>query len=62
METLQLRSGTVQALHLRSEASNPEDTYEVWLAVAHYHLPFKIKFFAGRFPVELIAASIRTTP
>ncbi len=62
METLQLRSGTVQAMHLRSEASNPEDTYEVWLAVAQYHLPVKIKFFAGRFPVELIAASIRTTP
>ena len=62
METLQTRLGTVQAMHLRSEASNPEDSYEVWLAVGQYHLPVRIKFFAGRFPVELIAASIRTTP
>ena len=62
METLQTRSGTVQAMHLRSEGSNPEDTYEVWLAAGQYHLPVKIKFFAGQFPVELIVTSIRTTP
>jgi hypothetical protein len=62
LETLQTRSGPVQVMHLRSDAIEAEDTYEVWLATDRYHLPVKIKFFAGRFPVELIAASIRTTP
>ena len=61
-EEVQTRSGPVQTIHLRSEASDPEDAYEVWLATENYHLPVKIKFFAGRFPIELIAASIRTTP
>ena len=62
VETLQTRAGPLQTLHLRSDATDPEDTYEVWLATDRYHLPVKIKFFAGRFPVELIAASIRTAP
>ena len=60
--TLRTRAGTVQTVHLRSESADPEDTYEVWLAPGNYHLPVKLKFYAGRFPVELIATSIRTTP
>ena len=59
---IQTRSGPVPTIHLRSDASDPEDAYEVWLATENYHLPVKIRFFAGRFPIELIAASIRTTP
>ncbi|MBL8522658.1 MAG: DUF3108 domain-containing protein [Betaproteobacteria bacterium] len=62
VETVQTRSGPVEALHLLSEAADPEDAYEVWLAPKNYHLPVKIKFFAGRFPIELIATSIRSTP
>ena len=62
IETVQTPSAPVQAVHLRSEANDPEDTYEVWLAMDKYYLPVKIKFYAGRFPVELIATSIRTTP
>ncbi len=62
IETVQTRSGPIQTVHLRSEAADPEDVYEVWLAPGNYHLPVKMKFFAGRFPVELIATSIRTTP
>lgn len=59
---IQTGSGLVPTIHLRSDASDPEDAYEVWLATENYHLPVKIKFFAGRFPIELIAANIRTTP
>ena len=62
IESLQAGSGPVQAIHLRSEASDPEDAYEVWLAPDNYYLPVRIKFYVGRFPVELIATSIRTTP
>ena len=62
IEAVQTRAGDVETVHLRSEASDPEDTYEVWLTPGNYYLPVKIKFYAGRFPVELIATSIRTTP
>ncbi len=62
VETVQTRAGPVETLHLLSEAADPEDAYEVWLATKNYHLPVKIKFFAGRFPIELIATSIRSTP
>ena len=61
-ETVETRFGTVATLHLRSEAVDPEDVYEVWLSPENYHLPVKLKFFAGRFPIELIATSIRSTP
>ena len=61
-DVVETRSGPMKAIHLRSEAGDPEDTYEVWLATDNYFLPVRIKFFAGRFPVELIAASIRTAP
>ena len=62
IETVPTRSGPVRAVHLRSEANDPEDSYEVWLAPDNYYLPVRIRFHAGRFPVELIATSIRTTP
>lgn len=61
-ETVQTRMGPLQTMHLLSEAADPEDVYEVWLAPAHFHLPVKIKFFAGRFPIELVAAGLRSTP
>ena len=61
-EVVRTRSGPVETIHLRSEAADPEDVYEVWLAPGNFHLPVKLKFYAGRFPVELIATSIRTTP
>lgn len=62
IETVETRSGPIESVHLRSEASDPEETYEVWLAPDNFHLPVKIRFYAGRFPIELIATSIRTTP
>ena len=62
LETIQTRFGAIETVHLLSEATDPEDAYEVWLAPKNYHLPVKIKFFAGRFPIELIATSIRSTP
>jgi len=62
VETVQTRAGPVETLHLLSESADPEDAYEVWLALKNHHLPVKIKFFAGRFPIELIATSIRSTP
>lgn len=61
-ETVETRFGAIATLHLRSEAVDPEDIYEVWLSPENYHLPVKLKFFAGRFPIELIATSIRSTP
>ncbi len=61
-ETIETRFGAVPTLHLRSEAVDPEDVYEVWLSPENHHLPVKLKFFAGRFPIELIATSIRSTP
>ena len=60
--TIQTRMGAVSTLHLLSEAADPEDAYEVWLAPEYHYLPVKLKFYAGRFPIELIAASIRSTP
>ena len=59
---IQTRMGSVSTLHLRSDAADPEDAYEVWLAPEYHYLPVKLKFYAGRFPIELIAASIRSTP
>ncbi len=57
-EILDLSFGKIEAIHLRSEATNPEDVYEVWLAPQYYFLPVKLKYFMGRFPVEQIAANI----
>jgi hypothetical protein len=52
--------GVVEAVHLKSEAADPTDVYEVWLAPSYYNLPVRLKFFAGRFPIELVATSIRS--
>ncbi|MBL8513758.1 MAG: hypothetical protein JNJ55_07180, partial [Betaproteobacteria bacterium] len=52
--------GVVNAVHLKSEAADPTDVYEVWLAPSYYNLPVRLKFFAGRFPIELVATSIRS--
>lgn len=52
--------GVVDAVHLKSEAADPTDVYEVWLAPSYYNLPVRLKFFAGRFPIELVATSIRS--
>lgn len=59
---VETRFGPVNTLHLLSEAADPEDAYEVWLSPEHYYLPVKLRFYAGRFPIELIATSIRSTP
>ncbi|MBL8520378.1 MAG: DUF3108 domain-containing protein [Betaproteobacteria bacterium] len=50
--------GTVETVHLKSDASDPSDAYEVWLAPSQHNLPVRLKFFAGRFPIELVATSI----
>jgi hypothetical protein len=60
--TVETRAGPVRVLHLASEAADPEDVYEVWLSPENHYLPVKLRFFAGRFPIELIATSIRSTP
>ncbi len=57
-ETLSLKSGPVQTWHLVSEAADPEDVYEVWLAPSLHFLPVKLKFHLGRYPMEQTATSI----
>lgn len=57
-EIVETRAGSVTALHLKSEATSPEDTYEVWLAPAHHYLPVKLKFQIGRFPIEQVATNM----
>lgn len=57
-ETVTTASGPVAAIHLKSEAANPEDAYEVWLAPSHHHLPVKLKFHIGRFPIEQTATNM----
>ncbi len=56
--SLETPLGVVEAVHLKSEAADPTDAYEVWLAPSYYNLPVRLKFFAGRFPIELVATSI----
>ena len=57
-ETLQTQMGPVKTIHLKSDASDPEDVYEVWLAPEKFHLPVKVKFYAGRFLIEQTVTSI----
>ena len=57
-ETLQTQMGPLQTIHLKSDASDPEDVYEVWLAPEKFHLPVKVKFYAGRFLIEQTVTSI----
>lgn len=58
-ETLETKMGALKTVHLKSEATNPEDVYEVWLALDNFYLPVKIKFFAGRFLIEQTVTGIR---
>ena len=57
-ETLQTQMGPLKTIHLKSDASDPEDVYEVWLAPEKFHLPVKVKFYAGRFLIEQTVTSI----
>lgn len=57
-ETLQTRMGSLTTLHLKSEATDAEDVYEVWLSPKHFYLPVKIKFYMGKFLVEQTVSSI----
>ena len=60
-ETVATRLGPLAAIHLRSEAADPEDVYEVWLAPQYFYMPVKLKFFMGRFPIEQVASSVRVS-
>ena len=57
-ETLQTRMGALTTIHLKSDATDPEDVYEVWLSPKHFYLPVKIKFYMGKFLVEQTVSSI----
>jgi len=57
-EIIETRFGQIDTIHLLSEAENPEDTYEVWLAPSYFYLPVKLKMYVGRFPMEQIATRI----
>ncbi len=58
-EIVQTRLGAIPAIHLKSEAADPEDVYEVWLSPQHFYMPIKLKFFMGRFPIEQVASSVK---
>jgi Protein of unknown function (DUF3108) len=58
VETIDTRIGKIGTIHLLSEAANPEDTYEVWLAPQYFYLPIKLKLYVGKFPVVQIATRI----
>ncbi len=57
-EPLTLPTGTVTAWHLVSEAADPEDVYEVWLAPELHYLPVKMKFHLSRYLVEQTATQV----
>ncbi len=59
--TLATPVGTFLTIHLKSEASDPEDVYEVWLAPDLHFMPVKMKFFMGRFPVEQNVATFASS-
>jgi Protein of unknown function (DUF3108) len=61
-ETLKLPFGEVETLHIKSNATDPTDVYEVWLAPAYSYLPVKLKFYAGKFALEQTAQAITVTP
>jgi hypothetical protein len=60
-ETIETRMGPLATIHLKSEAADPEDVYEVWLAPEHHFMPVKLKFFMGRFPVEQVVSSLSSS-
>jgi hypothetical protein len=51
-ETVDTDLGPMKTVHLKSEAANAEDVYEVWLASEKFYLPVKLRFYAGRFLIE----------
>ncbi len=57
-ERVETRFGAVETIRLLSEAANPEDQYEVWLAPGYFYLPVKLKYYLGRFQVEQLATRI----
>lgn len=57
-EIVETRFGPVDTIRLLSEAANPEDAYEVWLAPKYSYLPVRLKLYLGRFPFEQIATRI----
>jgi hypothetical protein len=57
-ETLDTRMGQIETIRLLSEAANPEDQYEVWLAPGYFYLPMKLKYYLGRFQVEQLVTRI----
>ena len=58
IETIETRFGAVETVRWLSEAANPEDAYEVWLAPEYQSLPVKLKMYLGKFPVEQVATRI----
>lgn len=57
-ETLETAFGAVETIRMVSEATNPEDQYEVWLASGYSYLPIKLKYYLGRFQVEQLATRV----
>ncbi len=57
-EVVETGFGPVQTIRLLSDAPNPQDAYEVWLAPQYSYLPVKIKMFLGRFQFEQLATRI----
>ena len=57
-EVVETGFGPVETIRLSSDAPNPEDAYEVWLAPQYSYLPVKIKMFLGRFQFEQLATRI----
>ena len=60
--TIETRLGSVETIHLVRETAEVRDTYEAWLSPKHHYLPLKLKFYLDRFPAELIATTITSTP
>ena len=59
---VETRLGSVETIHLIRETAEVRDTYEAWLSTKHHYLPVKLKFYLDRFPAELIATTLTSTP
>jgi Protein of unknown function (DUF3108) len=57
-ETIDTRAGKIETIRLLSEAANPKDNYEVWLAPRYFYLPVKLKFYLGDFEMEQTVTKI----
>jgi hypothetical protein len=60
-ETLSLRIGMVETLHVRLTSTNNRGVYEAWLAPDYKHLPVKLKFPAaqGRVVFDMVATRVK---